>query len=355
MARRDPIRRLQTYWGAFAAALLAGAVMAGAACASSPMPVDAKERATMIEALATKLSTTYIDAPMAARMAAQLRRNSSRGDYDALTDGQVLADRLTADLRMLARDKHLWIGFRPEGARDEPVDGPSPAELDKWAAVISRDNFGFDRVERLAGNIGYLKFRIFAYPYLATDTAVAAMNFVGHTDALIIDLRENTGGDPEMVAFLASYLFDVPTRLNDIRRRDGEVRQYWSRPTVPGTRFGSAKPVYVLTSAGTFSAAEDFAYALQTRKRATVVGETSGGGAHPSREFKIGERFSASVPDAESLSPLTHKNWEQVGIIPDIAVPASAALEAARRAALTRLIDESADPGRRAEWRSLLK
>lgn len=332
--------------------LLAGAVHA----APRPPPVTPVEREAVIAQLGTRLAQEYIAPAAAAPMLQALRDNDRDGDYAALRDGQAFADRLTADLRQVAHDKHLWIGFRPDGARDEPAEGPSPAELEQWRPQIARDNFAFDKVERLPGNIGYVKFRIFAYPALAEETASAAMTFVAHTDALIIDLRDNLGGDPAMVAFLASYLFDQPVQLNDIReRRDSRARQYWTQAQVPGARYGGSKPVFVLTSPVTFSAAEDFTYALQARKRATIVGERTGGGARPAREFRIGARFTASIPYAESISPVTGKNWEGEGITPEVPVAQAQALDAAYRLALGELVRGQADPARVQEWQQLLE
>ena len=312
------------------------------------------ERAELVNNAASMLTAEYIDPGLAEKMAQAIRQRADRREYDAITNGQALADKLTVDLRAVSHDKHLWVGYQPGGAKDEAVDGPTPAELDQWRDAIAGDNFSFDKVERLPGNIGYLKFRIFAYPYLASDTASAAMSFVAHTDALIIDLRDNIGGDPAMVSFLASYLFDVPTQLNDIQfRRNDQVRQYWTLPHVPGQRFGGSKPVYVLTSPNTFSAAEDFAYALKHTRRARIVGEASGGGAHPSRAFKVTEHFVVSIPYARSVSPITHDNWEGKGVLPDITVPVADALKAAYAAALDELSVRTSDEGRKQALKAL--
>lgn len=225
-----------------------------------------------------------------------------RGEYQRIGDPAALIQWLTDDLRAVSHDGRLWLEYDPRGARDEPIH-PSAADLDKAKAAVAKDNFAFDKVERLGGNIGYVKFRIFAYPYLAAATATSAMDFVANTDALIIDLRENFGGDPAMVAYIASYLFDGRVYLNDIHtRKDGTTEQYWTTPTVPGRAFGGSKPVYVLTGKQTFSAAEDFACALEHLERATVVGEATGGGAHLSRALRLTEHFAISVPYASSVS-----------------------------------------------------
>lgn len=144
--------------------------------------------------------------------------------------------------------------------------------------------------------------------------------------------RDNGGGSPGMVAFVSSYLFDKRTHLNDLwTRRTKETKQFWTRDTVPGRRFGGTKPVYVLTSAHTFSGAEEFTYNLKNLKRATIIGEVTGGGAHPVAGHRIDEHFMIGVPFTRAINPITHTNWEGVGVKPDIAVPANEALETARK------------------------
>jgi hypothetical protein len=315
--------------------------------------IGTAERDTLVSGIGEKLANEYIDPAVAKKMADAIRARARRGEYAAIAGGQALADKLTADLREVSHDGHLWVAYHPEGARDEPI-APTIAEMDGWREGIARDNFAFDKVERLQGNVGYVRFRIFAYPHLAAETATAAMTFVAHADALIIDLRDNMGGDPDMVAYLASYLFDERTHLNDmLYRKDGRLQQYWTAP-VPGQVFGGTKPVYVLTSHGTFSAAEDFSYALQNLKRARIVGEKTGGGAHPSREFRVSEHFAAAIPYARSISPVTHGDWEGEGVAPDIEVPADRAFDVAYRAALEGIAATTADPGRKAAMQQLL-
>ena len=338
-----------------AAGLLCAGAQARAAQAADAQ-LSAAERAEFVESAAARLSAEYIDPELAIKMAQSIRTRARQGDYVGIGNGQTYADRLTADLRAVSHDQHLWVGYQPDGARDEPADGPSRQEMDRWREAVARDNFSFDKVERKDGNIGYLKFRVFAYPYLAADTATAAMSFLAHTDALIVDLRDNLGGDPAMVAYMLSYLFDQPTRLNDIYTRNGDsLRQYWTLPQVPGQVFGGRKPVFVLTSRATFSGAEDYAYALQQLKRAKIVGENSGGGAHPSRAFKITEHLLISIPYARSISPISGGNWEGTGVIPDMPVPAQQALDVAYKAALSALIEQTGDAGRKRELQGLLR
>jgi len=201
------------------------------------------------------------------------------------------------------------------------------------------DNFGIRQVERLDGNVGYLDVRRVAVPANAGPAIAAAMELVAGAYALIIDLRHNGGGAPDGVVFWCSYLFDgEPVHLNDIFRADtGETRQFWALPYVPGTRYPD-RPVYVLTSGHTFSGGEDFAYTLQALGRATVIGETTGGGAHPTRAFPISPAVHIGIPFARSVNPVTGTNWQGTGVVPDVAVPADQALDVAYARALEHVL-----------------
>jgi C-terminal processing protease CtpA/Prc len=190
----------------------------------------------------------------------------------------------------------------------------------------------FERSEVLDDGVGYVKFNAFMHPDMCARAATEAMTKIADARVLIIDLRDNRGGTPQMVAYVASYLVSKRTHLNDaFERRTGETEQFWTRDDVPGPRFGGTKPIYVLTSSRTFSGAEEFAYDLQSLKRATIVGETTGGGAHMTATGRIGDHLLISVPVRRAINPITHTNWEGVGVKPDVPVPAGKALETARR------------------------
>src|SRR5260370_34148345 len=169
-------------------------------------------------------------------------------------------------------------------------------------------NCGFDKVEILSGNVGYVKFNMFADPEVCGPTAVAAMNFLANVDAIIFDLRENHGGDPNMIAFLSTYLFSESTHLNDLwERKDDSTNQYWTLPYVPGKRL-DGKPAYVLTSKQTFSGAEEFSYNLKNLKRATIIVEPTGGGAHPVNRHRIHDHFMIPLPFPPPTNPLSNTN-----------------------------------------------
>jgi C-terminal processing protease CtpA/Prc len=205
-------------------------------------------------------------------------------------------------------------------------------------------NAGYRKVERLGGNVGYLALDSFADGEAAAEPAAAAMNFLANTEALIIDLRKNGGGTPTGVVLLASYFFsDKPVHLNSLHWRKGDrTEEFWTRKEVVGKRY-PGKDVYVLTSARTFSAAEEFAYDLQAQKRATIVGETTGGGAHPGGARPIQEHFVMFVPAGRAINPVTKTNWEGTGVKPDVAVAADEALDKAHELAVKTILANAKD------------
>ena len=211
--------------------------------------------------------------------------------------------------------------------------------------MYRRLNFGIETVGRLPFNIGYVDLRAFVPPDQVRSRFAAMMTLLGDTRALIIDLRKNDGGDPDTVALLASYLFDKRTHLSDIYSRvDGRTHAIWTQGRVEGPRYGGARAVYVLTSNKTFSGGEDFSYALKNLKRATLVGESTGGGAHPGAPHLLGPHFAVFIPSGRSISPITHTDWEGTGVIPDIAVPADKALATAQQRLLSGFLSTEQDP-----------
>ncbi len=306
--------------------------------------IDAQTRARVVEAIAGALSNYYLSPDVAKKMGAGIRSHLRRHGYDGIGDGMRFADVLTQDLQAVSHDKHLRVDFSPSKLPEIPDHPapPSPAQLAARRAQLERANCAFERVERLSGNIGYLKFDGFVDPEVCGATASAALNFLANVDALIIDLRENGGGDPNMVAFVASYLFDHRTHLNDLWQRDGNTTtQFWTLSYVPGKRLAK-QPVFLLTSSRTFSGAEEFTYDLKSLKRATIVGETTGGGAHIVAGHRVDDRFLLYVPFGKAINPITHTDWEGVGVQPDVKVPAAQALETAETLALQRI--EASNP-----------
>jgi len=292
------------------------------------------------------LRANYVFPDQAEQAATAVEARLEAGEYDDL-DEVTLTERLTRDLQEITGDRHLRVvlgGGPGPGPHRERVPEPGEPRDHEARRLAMRqrgrlDNFGIRRAERLDGNVGYLDVRRVAMPANAGPAITAAMELVAGTYALLLDLRQNHGGSPEGVVFWCSYLLDErPTHLNDIFHADtGETRQFWALPYVPGTRYLD-RPVYVLTSGHTFSGGEDFAYTLQALGRATVVGETTGGGAHPTRGFPISAAVHIGIPFARSVNPVTGTNWQGTGVVPDVAVPEAQARDTAYAKALEHVL-----------------
>jgi hypothetical protein len=293
--------------------------------AARPEPLTPDRIKSTVQEAARCLEEIYVFPELAAKMAAALRARLAAGDYGALKSESALARALVRDLRAVNNDLHLRVMVDPEdgapASRRHHGDGRS-------------SNFGFRKAEILDGNVGYLRFDAFNEGPEAEKTAAAALGFLANVDALVFDMRFNGGGSPAMVRFVTSFLFDEPTHLNDMIDRNGEVvEEFWTLEEVPGRRFRQDLPVYVLTSSRTFSGAEEFTYNLKALGRATIVGERTGGGAHPTRMERLNSRFVMGVPFMRAFNPVTKTNWEQKGVEPDVAVAADAALDKALAAA----------------------
>jgi len=310
------------------------------------LTIDAATRTQVIDGILKRLNDSYVFPETAKKMEQAIRERLNNKEYDQITSSKEFATKLTSDLQAVSHDKHLRVRYSFDPIPDRgPRREPTAEEREQEKRDLTWMNHGFTKVERLPGNIGYIDFRGFMDPDLAADTVAAAMNFVNGTDALIIDMRYNGGGNPAMVAFVCSYLFGPePVHLNDLYWREGNrTDEFWTRKEVPGKRYLN-KDVYVLTSKRTFSGAEEFTYNLKNLKRATIVGETTGGGAHPGGGFRINEHFGMFVPTGRAISPITKTNWEGTGVTPDVAVPADQALLVARLMSLKKSLTTLQNP-----------
>jgi retinol-binding protein 3 len=306
--------------------------------AQGPSALDAEMRARVIDGAIRELRENYVFPETAERMATAVRERQKRGEYDAVTDGAQFASLLTRHFREVSNDKHLRVNYFADGAPVMSFQN-GPEQRERMRQRLLADNCGFERAERLEGNIGYLKFNFFADTDACGGKASEVMSSLAGVKALVVDLRTNGGGQPAMVAHVSSYLFSTRTHLNDIwERRTNETRQFFTNPDLPGKKIADDVPVYVLTSTRTFSGAEEFSYNLKNLRRATLIGETTGGGAHPVQPHRLTDHFVIGVPFARAINPITKTNWEGTGVVPDVKVPSADALTTALKLIAERKI-----------------
>ena len=341
-------------------ALLAVATLVAPAAAQSmgggpdepDTPLDAATRAAVIESLATAVQARYVFPDKGAALAKLLRQRASRHAYDNITSSKAFADTLLSQMQAYTHDRHMRVHYRyqPFPVETQGDTPPPPDELRRMTEEERLRNFGFESVQRLPGNVGYLDLRMFSGLPEAQATAVAAMNFLANADAVIVDLRRNGGGDPSLLNTVLTYFVAPGDRLhiNDFYLREGDrTEQWWSAPQVPGPRL-NGKPLYVLTSNLTGSCAEEFAYDVQTHKLGTLYGATTAGGANPGGLFRLSEHLAAFIATGRAINPVTKTNWEGVGVKPDHDVPPGDALREAHVAALQGLLASATDPDRKA-------
>ena len=312
-------------------------------------PLTPELRSSVVEGIGQALTEIYIYEDIPREMAGLIQRKSQSGDYDEIRGQVEFARVLTEDLRSVANDLHLRVRVPQNHVGDpDAVEGEEEADAHGAVEVRSRSNFGLRRAEVMEGNVGYLEVNGFEGGPEAGATVIAAMNFLGNADALIIDLRKNGGGGASVIQMIYGYLLDAPTHITGFYTRETDThQQFWSPPYVPGPSLADV-PVFVLVSPRTFSAAEAFAFSMQTLGRGAIVGEGTPGGSHPVRPIPVsGTEFVVHVPFARTVDPRTDQDWEGTGIIPDIPTPAEEALYVAHFEALRAIRDQEEDPIRR--------
>jgi len=343
----------------FIAVLLSSGITNAQTTESTPPALSPADKDSVIMQLIKELPARYVFPDTAGKVVAFLRKQQKARAYEKLSDGPAFAAALTADLKKVSNDRHLRVRFSPTPIPITPERDlmTVPAEeKEAYGRFLRYSNYGIKSLEVLEGNIGYLNFEFFCSPECAGDTYAAAMNYIAHTDALIIDLRKCRGSmSPDALPFLCSYLFESPTHLNDIYwRKNDQLTQSWTYTYVSGKKY-LKKPVYVLTDVATFSGAEELAYDLQHLKRATILGQPTGGGANPGGTIRLTNHFNAFVPIGRAINPITKTNWEGVGVKPDSTVAPQHALIKAKELALKYLIGETIDADRKAALMTLLQ
>jgi hypothetical protein len=308
--------------------------------------ISSDEKSQVVDSIATFMTDFYVFPDKGKEMGDLVLQNLTQGKYDQITDHQEFSMILSQDLQSVNGDRHINVRYSPEmiamyRAAEADSNNTELEEFQKKRAESM--NFNFKELKILPGNVGYLKFNSFMDASMAGPTAIAAMNFLAYTDALIIDLRDNGGGSPSLIQLISSYFFEEPEHLNSFYIREGDqTHQFWTLPYVPGNKMLDTD-IYVLTSSYTFSGAEEFTYNLKNMKRATIVGETTGGGAHPVSPHIINDHFAINIPFGKAVNPITNSNWEGTGIEPHIKTSKAEAYEKAYLLALEKLIKNETD------------
>jgi hypothetical protein len=340
----------------FLAGVVLGTLLSFPAFAAEDTPLNASDRAAILQTLAAKLNANYIEPAVGERVGSAIARKNAEGGYASADSAQAFSAALSKDLREFSGDLH-FRAMLDERVRkpSSAAAGPTRAGVDEARDRAARLGYGIEKIERLAGNVGYIELSGFFGPTEFVGPAyTSAIALMAGTDALILDLRRNGGGSPASVAYLMSHFFKLGDKrhLNDIYDRPTDTTtQFWALETV-ALRYD--KPVYVLTSARTGSGAEECAYDFQTQKRATLVGETTFGAANPVSPFSVGHGIVVLIPVGRAINPVTKTSWEHVGVKPDIAVPAAQALQTAHVAILRNLVSSAKDDKERTNLQRLL-
>lgn len=305
--------------------------------------LNASGRAAIIDGVVAKIAKVYVYPDVAAEMEKAIRDHQAKKDYDQYSNIQEFVAVLSRHLREVSKDNHLGVDIYAGGVPfdADAVGPPDPQAVEEFRQSGVRSNFAFRKVERLDGGVGLLQVDGFYPAEWITETASGAMAFLANSESIIIDLRQNSGGQSGGT-LLCSYFFKEETHLTDFYNRPANTtRQVWSFPVSGAAKFAD-KDLYILTSRRTFSAAEAMAYDLQALKRATIVGEVTGGGAHGTTIYRITDRIGASIPFCRGINPITKTDWEGRGVTPDVAVPADQALLSAHLMALRKALKKNA-------------
>ncbi len=334
--------KLTTFPGFITLFLLINFLITAAVSAQDQPTLQSGEKTEVIDSIAVLMTDRYVFPDVGKSMGDLIRQKLAEGAYDGITDHRTFAETITEDLRSVSKDRHIAVRYNPERIamqRKAEQEG-NDEELEAYVKRMNEaDNYNFKEIKVLPGNVGYLKFNGFADASVAGPTAIAALNFLGYTDALIIDLTDNGGGSPSLIQLMTSYFFEEPEHLNSFYIREGDrTQQFWTLPWVPGHKM-TETDLYVLTSNRTFSGAEEFTYNLKNMERATIVGETTGGGAHPVSLYILNANYGISVPFGRAINPITQTNWEGNGIEPDVKASKDEAFDIAYQLALEKRLE----------------
>lgn len=286
-----------------------------------------------IKKLSQLMNDFYVFPDVAKKTETHLLSQWESGHFDQFENDEDFAAALTESVQSINKDKHMRIWKnRPYEAPDNTPERMIEERLDRLNRSRA-SNSGFNTVKIMEGNVGYLDYRGFAGFPGGKDVVDSYMNLLSRTDAIIVDLSRNGGGDPSMVQYLCSFFFDKKVHLNSLYFREGDrTIDFYTLDEIGGEKMPEV-PLFVITSNKTFSGAEEFSYNMQTQKRATLIGQTTGGGANPGGGRGINENLTVFIPGGMAINPITKTNWEGVGVVPEIKTSQEDALSKAHELA----------------------
>lgn len=328
---------MKTFIKAFTATVLSFIFCLGAVAQSS-RNISQTEQKQIIDKAFTLLKANYIFPDKIPPMEKVIYKKLSDGNYANYTTADDFLKNINIDLETLSNDRHIDIFFDPIRVKQIETETMKNDYAPEFLQRARYENFLVKKVERLDGNVGYFKFNSFMDTTLSKNTLAASMAFLANSSALIIDLRQNGGGNAATLAFLLSYFLPDSTLISISRSRatGATTNNYLPRNNV---KFNN--PIYIVVSKRTSSAAEAFAYTLQSYKRATIIGEITNGEANPGYVFAINSEMYIMIPAFENINPITKTNWQAKGVMPDVQVVADKALIAAQAAAYEKLAEIS--------------
>jgi hypothetical protein len=324
-------------------------------CFGQGQTLTAETKRQTIDDLSALLPSRYAYKEVGQKLQRLLQQNLRAGKYDSYNSPAEFSVAVTNDLRSLNSDRHLALNYSPQAEATnttDPTPPPSTEERAKRASTFNRQmNFGFKNVQFLNGNIGYLKFDYFdAYLDYSSPVVDSSMSFLKNCDAVIIDLRDNTGGASQMYGYIAGFFFKERTRSGTSYDRLADATTEEFITPQPKEKQLSDVDLYILTSRVTISAAEALAYNLKYLRKAKVIGETSAGAANPGRVTRLNNLFTAFIPNRHAANVVTGTNWEGTGVPVDIPCPAEDALRIARIEALKNLRHKATDPAQQKKF-----
>lgn len=316
--------------------------------------LNSKDIGVLVDSVTKALNRWYIFPDKSALVEKTLKANYKKGLYNKANNSRELSMLLNTDIQATYKDKHLAVRYNPMMERHLLTTTPDSIIKLEEEMMLQDDrnrNFDFIKVEKLPGNIGYLRWDGFAGNLTeVTPIMDGAFRFVANTKALIIDMRYNGGGSPQTVLAMENYFFDKKIPMTHIIDFNKDTLKQYIDPAK--TTFKLKMPVYILTGKITFSGAEDFTYGMKHSKRAVVVGDTSGGGAHPTDGFLAGKGFIINIPTARSYSEYTKTDWEGTGVYPDFPIKSEKAMAKAQALILYDLLSKTNDEDqkKRLKW-----